>query len=237
MNPPRLGILLAGHTPEELQPVFGRYDRMFEAFLGEHTFTYSTWAVVDGEFPASLDEADAWLITGSRHGVYEDHAWIPPLEKFIRAVYAADLPLVGICFGHQILAQALGGRVEKFSGGWSVGRVTYTLDASLGIGDAGGAPLLACHQDQVVTLPPDATVVGSSPFCQYAALAYGDKAFSLQPHPEFNDAFIEDLVEARADTFPRDVRKAATESLGKALVTNEVARLITGFLQRRSRAE
>ena len=236
-SPPRLGILLAGHTPEELQSEFGRYDRMFEAFLGKDTFTYSSWTVVDGEFPGGIDDADAWLITGSRHGVYEDHAWIPPLEKLIRDIYAADLPLVGICFGHQILAQALGGRVEKFSGGWSVGRVSYTLDENLGVGDAGEAPLLACHQDQVVTLPADATVVGSSPFCQYAALAYGDKAFSLQPHPEFNDAFIESLVEARAKTFPQDVRTAATQSLGKPLVTDEVALLITEFLLRSARAE
>ena len=67
-------------------------------------------------FPEGIHDADGWLITGSRHGAYEDHPWIPPLEEFIRDAYAAQVPLVGICFGHQIIAQAMGGKVEKYQG-------------------------------------------------------------------------------------------------------------------------
>ena len=99
----------------------GDYDALFRDLLAGHGFDFVTFAVLDGEFPASVEDADAWLITGSRHGVYEDHDWIPPLEALIRKIDARRLPLVGVCFGHQIIAQALGGKVEKFKGGWSVG--------------------------------------------------------------------------------------------------------------------
>jgi len=224
---PRLGILQTGHAPKELQEQHGDYDRMFATLLGEDTFDYATWAVVDNVFPDNIDAADAWLITGSRHGAYEEHAWIPPLETLIRESYAAEKPMVGICFGHQIMAQALGGKVEKFDGGWSVGRVAYSLDNSLGLTDA---PLLAYHQDQVVELPPNATVVGSSSICQYAAVTYGDRTFSLQPHPEFDNEFVAGLIETRGHTLPESVRTAATDSLGKPLATNAIANVIKKFL-------
>jgi GMP synthase-like glutamine amidotransferase len=99
------------------------------------------------DFPKDIHDCDGWLITGSRFGAYEDHPFIPPLEDFIRAAYAAHVPVVGICFGHQIIAQAMGGKVEKYAGGWSVGPTEYnfgdqTYDAERlapGSGDAKAA--------------------------------------------------------------------------------------------------
>jgi len=153
----KIGILRTGHSPDGMIDSHGNYDTMFERLLEGHDFTFETFSVVDGEFPAGPQDADGWLITGSKHGAYEDHAWISPLEDLIRAIHAADKPLIGVCFGHQIIAQALGGKVEKFAGGWSVGRTDYTLD---------GAPIAlnAWHQDQVVVLPQSARVVGQSDF-------------------------------------------------------------------------
>ncbi len=113
----RIGILQTGLAPENLSPAMGDYPDMFARLLDGQGFTFQTWRVVEGEFPADVHAADGWLITGSRHGVYEDHPWIAPLEQFIRDAYAAHVPLVGICFGHQIVAQAMGGRVERFAGG------------------------------------------------------------------------------------------------------------------------
>lgn len=165
---------------------------MFTKLLGGHGFEFEIYSVVDGEFPSSQDEADGWLITGSRHGAYEDHDWIPPLEDLLRAIYQAGKPIVGICFGHQILAQALGGKVEKFKGGWAVGATEFTLTES---GEK--IVLNSWHQDQVVELPQDATVLATSPFCENAILAYGDKALSVQPHPEFGSGFVDGLIRTR----------------------------------------
>ena len=106
----KVGILICGHFIEEVAAVYEDYRALYAPMLGEG-FDCRPYFVVDGEMPASVDEQDGWLVSGSRHGAYEDHVWIPTLEDFLRAAYAAAVPVVGICFGHQILAQALGGRV------------------------------------------------------------------------------------------------------------------------------
>jgi len=222
-----LGILVCGHVPTEMKAKHGDYYLKFQTLLGPDSFHYQGYFVVDNEFPESVETCDAWLITGSKHGVYEDHAWLPPLEDFVREAYAKSVPMVGICFGHQLLAQALGGTVEKFAGGWSVGRVEYSLDHSLGIETA---PLHAFHQDQVIEPPTDAKPIGSTDFCRYAALSYGDKALSLQPHPEFDDEFIEDLLQYRGDILPNSIKLNAKDELGKSIESARIAETLRAFI-------
>lgn len=186
----KIGILQTGHAPEPLIAQSGDYDSMFARLLADGGYDLATYNVVDMEFPASQTECDGWLITGSRHGAYEDLPFIAKLERFIRDVYAADIPLVGICFGHQVIAQALGGKVEKFAGGWIVGRQSYDFDGT-------EVTLNAWHQDQVVERPAQAKVIASNPMCENAALVYGDRAFTVQAHPEFNADFVEGLANTR----------------------------------------
>jgi len=232
-----LGILQAGRSPEEIIDRYPDYNQMFVDLLGEESFNYRTWAVLDNEFPDSIDDADVWLITGSRHGAYEPHEWIPPLEQLIQAIYAKGSPMVGICFGHQIIAQALGGKVEKFAGGWSVGRVEYKLDAGI-FNDITehSTPLMAFHQDQVMEIPEGAVNVGSSNICQHAALVYDSRILTIQPHPEFDKSFVGGLLEARGDILPKEVLENANSNLHETITPEPIARTLRDFLNGISRA-
>jgi GMP synthase (glutamine-hydrolysing) len=184
----RLGILQCGRAPEVVSANHGEYLKWFGALLAPHGFVLEAWDVENLSFPSSPDAADAWLITGSKHGAYEDHAFVAPLEAFIRDVHAAKAPLGGICFGHQIIATALGGRVEKFEGGWNFGRQRYAVD---GLGEV---YLNACHQDQVLDLPDGAQVIASNDGCRFAGFRIGDHCVTLQPHPEIDPAILADYV-------------------------------------------
>jgi GMP synthase (glutamine-hydrolysing) len=222
-----IGILQTGHAPDALRPTHGDYPDFFERLLADRGLSFRTWAVVDGEFPSGPRDAEGWLITGSRHGAYEDHAWIPPLEQLIRDIYAAGVPLVGICFGHQIIAQALGGRVEKFGGGWSVGRAEYDWNGER-------VALNAWHQDQVVEKPAEAQVVATSPFCANAALVYGDRAFTVQAHPEFGPDFIRDLIATRGrGVVPDPLLETAQAALDRPVDSAKLADRIARFLRER----
>jgi GMP synthase-like glutamine amidotransferase len=218
----KIGILQTGHTPDGLIADFGDYGDMYQVFLDGYGFTFQVWSVVDGVFPKDIHEADGWILTGSRHGAYEDHDWIPPLEAFLRAAYSAHVPIVGICFGHQILAKALGGKVEKFAGGWSVGPTTYHEKG------ADDLVLNAWHQDQVTERPADATVLASSAFCENAVLAYGDRALTIQPHPEYGPEFLSGLIEFRGrgvvdDTLLDDAKARLTTSNSNRSMADRVA--------------
>ena len=186
----KIGILQAGHAPNIMISKKGDYGELFQNFLADEGFVFTVYSVVDMDFPSSASDADGWLITGSRHGAYEAHDFIPPLEALIRDIHGHQFPLAGICFGHQIIAQALGGKVEKYSGGWSVGHTEYTFEDQL-------VTLNAWHQDQVTEIPPDAIATGSSPFCKFAFLEYGTHIFSVQAHPEFSSDFVEGLIDFR----------------------------------------
>lgn len=221
----RIGILQCGQSPAQLKRDLGDYPDMFVRLLAGRGFDFTTWHVEGMEFPQDIHDADGWLLTGSRHGAYEDHAFIPPLEDFIRRVHDAGVPMVGICFGHQIIAQALGGTVVKHPGGWAVGAQDY---------DFGGQPvtLNAWHQDQVVALPPGAQVAGRNAFCENAALIYGDRAFTMQAHPEFGDDFIQGLMDTRAKgVVPDDLLAGAAARMGQADGASLLADRIEAFFK------
>ena len=222
----KIGILETGRPPGELAREFGDYPAMFRQMLGDE-FEVETFDVEAGELPTRAH--DGYLITGSPAGVYEPLPWIAPLQEFIRS--ASRSRMVGICFGHQIMAEALGGHVEKSDKGWAAGLHHYSIvrrEPWMDPVHEIAAP--ASHQDQVIVQPPGAEVLASSPFTEFAALNWTDRpAISFQFHPEFSPAFARALIEKRYDIVPDP--DAAIASLDAPNDNARVAGWIRRFLK------
>jgi GMP synthase-like glutamine amidotransferase len=221
----KLAILETGHPPGDLEQRFGDYPQMMTHMIGDG-FDIASYDIAAGQFPADGSAHDAYLITGSPAGVYDPLPWIEPLQQFIRSANGAKM--VGICFGHQVMSEALGGHVEKSSKGWSTGLHHYAiLRSEPWIDGASTIAIPASHQDQVVVQPPSTAIVAASDFTPYAALAWTDRpAISFQFHPEFSPEFAKALIGARYDDVPNP--DAAIASLDAA---NDSAR-VGGWIRR-----
>lgn len=220
-----IGILQCGQPPDEVREHHGGYERLYPALLDGFGFSFTTYDVEASKFPADVREQKGWLISGSRHGAYESHDFIPHLERFIRSAYVARVPLVGICFGHQILAKALGGDVEPFSGGWAVGRQSYYAE------DIGTLHLNAWHRDQVTEPPSAARTFMSNAFCKHAGLTYGTQAWSVQAHPEFSAAVLSSLLTSQRaiDNVPASLLDTAALQLDQPIDNMAIAKAIAAF--------
>lgn len=225
----KIGIIQTGAVRAALAGRYGEYPAMFAALMQptDPALGFQAHGIVDGAPIPDPQAADAWILTGSRHGVYDPIPWIAPLKAWLRDTRAAGVPIIGVCFGHQIMAEAFGGRAVKHDGGWRAGVHRHAVTADLPWLDGADAfALHGLHQDQVVAVPDDATVWATSPGCTYAALAYGDPdapdAISVQGHPEFSAAFVADLVTAlKADgRMPEGVGSTALEQIGTEPVDN-----------------
>jgi GMP synthase-like glutamine amidotransferase len=228
----KLGILAAGAPPSKLAPTFGDYPGMFRALLDGHGYAWSDYDVRAGVFPGAPEDCDAYIVTGSACGVYDSDPWIEDLRGFLRAA-KGRAALVGVCFGHQVMADAFGGEVIKSPKGWGIGLHTHRLSARRAW--AGGPDpyaLPASHQDQVVTLPPGASLVGGSDFCPLGLIAYDDQpAISIQLHPEFDPRYAGALIEGRRGIrFAEAEADEALASLRRANDRTRVADWIAAFL-------
>lgn len=229
-------ILETGIPPEGLDKSHGTYPDMFRAMLSPQIPGLETidWRVDQAPLAeAPVGEVDGLLVTGSPAGVYDDHDWIAPLEDCVRQAVASGKPVVGICFGHQLMARAYGGRVEKSARGWGTGIHTYEVIGAAPF-MAGEKPArIACavsHQDQVIEPPATAVRLGGSAFCPYGILSYsGGRAVSFQMHPEFTHDYAEALMSLRSDRIPDDVRALAMPSLAHGSDRSLIARWIANF--------
>lgn len=230
----RICIIETGLPPEECQTEFGTYPKMIENWLkpalGQASF--DTISVVSGEhLPENAEQYDAYVITGSKHGVYDPIEWIKPLESFLIQLRDKKIPIFGICFGHQIMAQAYGGVVEKSTKGWGFGTQKYQLAEK-------EYPVLVLHQDQVITLPDQAKPVGGNEFCPLGVLQYEFPAISVQFHPEFSTEYLADMARRfRGSRFPEDVADKGLASLqSQAETSAKIAETVAEFFCSYSKA-
>ena len=203
-----IAVLETGAPPEELAGRFGSYPDMFAQMLGVGEVT--RYDVAAGTLPEPTAHP-AFIVSGSPAGVYDDLPWIAPLLEFLRFA-RGKTKLIGICFGHQAMAQAFGGQVEKSDKGWGIGLHEYAVVARQSWMDqALAVSIPASHQDQVVALPPGAEVTLASAFTPVAGLAWrGHPSISFQCHPEFTPAFAKALIETRRDRIPEPDRAIAS---------------------------
>jgi len=232
----KIGILRTDTVRPEWREQYGEYPDMFMRLLGRLApdLEFAVYHVEAGEYPPALDDADAYLITGSKAGVYEDLPWIPPLLDFVRELELRRKPTLGICFGHQLLAQALGGEAGKSPKGWGIGLHRHQLCVRPGwLGDDAGEPqfrILVSHQDQVLRLPPGATRVAGSDFCENAAFQVGEHVLTFQGHPEFDAAYARELMVFRRERIGEALVAQGLASLAEAHEGERVGRWMLRFL-------
>ena len=195
-----LCILQAGPINKDLVQDYPSYDKMFSSLLNNKIrfWNVGVYNIYENIFPENLTSYNAFIITGSAYGVYENYSWIQELFEVIKKIVHLKIPLLGICFGHQAIAQALGGHVIKSSKGWGIGikEITTKKYNSL-LGNFNKLNLIFFHQDQAVKLPQDSELIASSSFGNISSFSIGDKVLALQAHPEFNKDFSLKLLHSR----------------------------------------
>jgi len=230
-----VGILKADSVLDDLQRTHGDYSDMFTRILSTdaHPCEVKVYDVEHLEYPPEIDVCDGYLITGSKRSVYEDEPWIQQLGAFVQTLHQARKKLVGICFGHQLVAQVLGGKTEKSDRGWGVGRHDTRLLLDLNADAPAGTQfsLLSSHQDQVSKLPGSARVLAQSEFCPIAGMLIDQHILTFQGHPEFDTAYARALLQIRRELVGEAKYEVAISSMAQVPDQALVAEWILRFIE------
>ena len=237
----KLGILQVDHVRGPLREQHGDYDVMFMGLFAGQRLDFRIYDVLEGELPGSMQECDGYLITGSRFSTYDQETWIERLKLWVVRAHQARCKLIGICFGHQLIADALGGHVGPATSGWRVGvhenqfveapaqqRLVALQDGT----SSTLAPfnLLFSHQDQVLEMPPGATLIATGNECPCAMYTVEDHILCLQGHPEMNSRYVSDLLQIRRPVIGDELADRGLTSLDRPTHQRRVAEWIVSFL-------
>lgn len=229
----RIGILQTDSVNAEFQAEFGDYPLMFRGLLGlNESVTFADYDVARGRYPASPEECDAFLITGSRRSVYDDEAWIIRLKDYVVELHESRTKLVGICFGHQMIAEALGGKTEPAAVGWHVGINPNRVVKQEAFMTPAAATfrLIFSHKDQVTRLPPGAELLATSPLCPNAMFRIDKHLLAIQGHPEFCKGYSRTLMEMRQEILGEETFSRGMASLAQPTEEGMVAHWILNFI-------
>ena len=231
----KVAILECDDVLEKFQPQFGHYSGMIRDMLDatNHKFEFDIYDCRRGDYPTNLDAYDFFITTGSKAGAYDDSPWIRQLIKFIRRLDEEKKKLIGICFGHQVIAIARQGKVEKSDKGWGVGIAGNRIIASPDWMREKRPELniIVSHRDQVTHLPDDALVIAESDFCPYFVVQWSDHFLSIQGHPEWDNDYSRALINDRRDIIPSERAEAGLNSLVKQPDNALFTRWILDFIQ------
>jgi len=229
-----IGILQADSVRENLQPAHGNYPGMFTDVLSEvdSNIEFRYYDVEHGEYPQDLNECDGYVITGSKKSVYDDEPWIHDLSTFVLQLHEQKKKTVGICFGHQLIAQALGGRTEAAEVGWGVGihENQVTKNEPFMDPQAEGFTLIVSHKDQVSELPQGAELLATSDFCPDAMFRIDNHILTFQGHPEFTKAESKELMEMREEILGEEKFSAGINSLSRSHDSEVISSWIIRFI-------
>ena len=215
------------------QPIWGSYGAMCERLLRAAGWTgeVGVFSARRGQYPARWTDWDAVLLTGSRADAFGDAPWVQTLRTQIGQRLAAGQRVLGVCFGHQLIAHCLGAPVARAPQGWGQGRMVYDWHGPEDAVPGGTLALYASHQDQVLALPPGATLLASNAHCPVAAYALGQQVLCVQPHPEFDAAYAAFLLDKRRSQMDEAVYQERLSSLHQGHDGLHFGRLMVRFLQ------
>lgn len=222
---PRIALLNASQAAENTRRNFRRE---LDADLGEYH-------VIDGQLPPSFD-FDAFVVTGSRCSVYWDEEWIRSTKQWIREALDRDVPALGICFGHQLLADVLGGQVEPM-GEYEIGYRTVRRVGDPPIFDGLDDEFLVftTHSDAVTELPPGADLTAEN---EYGIHGFQEgEVFGVQAHPEYDVRTAESVTKGKDlpdDRIQRVLADVTEENYRRACHAKRIFENFTRYVRERS---
>ena len=230
----KLGILQSDKVRSELVGKFGEYPDMFSRLFNQLNIQLEiiSYDVMEEKYPQNIDEVDAYLITGSSLSVYDDQQWIKRLSRFIQQLNEVRKKTIGICFGHQLVAHALGGKTERADSGWHIGTQSHRLNEKAYdiVGSKEDFNLIFSHEDQVISPAKGSQVLASTERCPIAMCKIENHILTIQGHPEFEIEYAHSLMATRRHIFGETLYQEGIDSLKNSNDQKLVAQWIINFI-------